>query len=212
MNPRRTVFPLNPNLLPFFALHKAIAASCVASAKAVFNHLGVAFGKDWNADGTDNLVCESRHQHHSGLVFANASLAHIKQRTLVQLAHSGAVAALYIIGVNLELRLGVHPRRRRYADVFVRLLGVGFLRVGAHKNVAAEHANRFVVEHVFVEFVAGAVGHGVVNVGEVIDVLVPRWQRQTIDAGLGVLARAGPPSAPQRCCAQSRREASVCWQ
>jgi hypothetical protein len=50
------------------------------------------------------------------------------------------VGAPHIVGEDLELRLGVDPRRRREEQVVVALLAVGLLRFGVHVDLSVEHA------------------------------------------------------------------------
>src|SRR6185312_11038116 len=50
-------------------------------------------------------------------VLANAATLHVEERGVVQATHRGAVRALDVVGVDLELRLGVHPRLARQEQV-----------------------------------------------------------------------------------------------
>ena len=58
----------------------------------------------------------------AGFVFGNTSLLHVEECILVELSHSGAVAALYIVGIYFELWLGVYVCALCQAEVAVGLV------------------------------------------------------------------------------------------
>src|SRR4029077_12241092 len=64
----------------------------------------------------------------------------IEERVGIQGAAGGAMGALHVVGVNLELRLAVGARVTREEQVVVGLLGVGPLCAGAYDDAAVEHA------------------------------------------------------------------------
>ena len=68
-----------------------------------------------------------------------AAAPRIERAHVVQPAHRGAVGALHVVGEDLQLRLGVHPRPVAQQQVAVGLLGVGLLRLGRHEDLAVEH-------------------------------------------------------------------------
>ena len=78
--------------------------------------------------------------------------------------------AFHVIGINLELRLGVGGRVVGQQQIFVGLLGVGFLGDFAHQNAAVENPLGLVIKDAVEIFVAGAmrfrVLHDHVMVGE----------------------------------------------
>ena len=82
------------------------------------------------------------------------------------------MAALHVVGVDFQLRLGVHAGFAGGAEVAVGLLRVGVLRAGTHQDEPGESARGLVVEHVLEELVRRAAGHGVVNARVVVHVLV----------------------------------------
>ena len=75
-----------------------------------------------------------------GLV--DAARAQVEELLLLDLADGGAVRAFHVVGVNLELRLGVDARVVGEQQVAVGLLGVGLLRVLVHDDAAVEYAAR----------------------------------------------------------------------
>ena len=73
---------------------------------------------------------------------SDAARAQVEQRLLVELADRRAVRALHVVGVDLQLRLGVDLRVVGEQQVMVGLLGVGLLRVLADDDPAVEDAVR----------------------------------------------------------------------
>ena len=90
----------------------------------------------------------------------------------VKLAYRSTMTALHIIGINLQLRLGIHMRFASGAKITVRLLGTRRLRTRTYQYQTGKSTDRLVVEHILKEFVAGTVGHSVVYGGIVVHMLV----------------------------------------
>src|SRR5208283_5337588 len=67
---------------------------------------------------------------------------------------------------------------------FVRLLGVGFLSIGSHKNLAVKNALGMIVQNSLVELVTVAMWFGMIDDGVVIDMLPALNQIKAIDPGL----------------------------
>ena len=80
---------------------------------------------------------------------------------------------LYVVGVDLQLRLGVDRGIVGQQQGLVGLLGVGLLGVLANEDLAVEDAVGLAVENALVQLMAGAVRPGVVDLGVVIDMLRP---------------------------------------
>ena len=72
----------------------------------------------------------------------DAARTQIEQRVLLDLADGRAVRALHVVGVDLQLRLGVDLRVIGEQQVAVGLLGVGLLRVFVHDDAAVKNAVR----------------------------------------------------------------------
>src|SRR3546814_19493986 len=77
----------------------------------------------------------------------------------VDLADRGAVAALHVVGVDLQLRLAVDLRLPRQEERPVELIAVGALGVRTDDDLALEDAAGALVEHALVDLPAGAVRH-----------------------------------------------------
>ena len=63
---------------------------------------------------------------------ADAAGAQVEDRVLIELADGRPVGALHVVGIDLELRLGVDLRLVGEQQVLVGLLGVGLLGVLVH--------------------------------------------------------------------------------
>src|SRR5882724_635216 len=92
-----------------------------------------------------------------------------------------AACALDVVGEDLELRLRVDGRIVGQEQHLVRLLGVGLLGVFADKDLAVEDAVSAIAEDALVNLMARTVRLGVIDDGEVIDVLLAIGQVEAID-------------------------------
>src|SRR6185503_5539518 len=77
---------------------------------------------------------------------ANATRTQIEDRFLVELSDGGAVRALDVVRVDFQLRLGVYGGVFRQKQIFVRLLGIGFLCLGTDINPPMKNTAGTVVE------------------------------------------------------------------
>ena len=77
----------------------------------------------------------------------NAARPQIEQQVLVERARGRAVAALHVVGEDLQFRLVVGLGLLRQQQRMRRHLGVGLLRVRPHDDLALEHAAALAVEH-----------------------------------------------------------------
>lgn len=77
----------------------------------------------------------------------DAALLHIEQGAFIELAYRSTMTALHIIGINLQLRLGIHMRFASGAKITVRLLGTRMLRTRTYQYQACKSTDRLVVEH-----------------------------------------------------------------
>ena len=105
----------------------------------------------------------------------------IKDRVVIHLADRRPVGALHVVGINLELRLRVRRRIVAEQQVFVGLLGVGFLRAGLHEDAAVKDTARLVIKYAVEIFVAVAVRCGVLDNHVVIGQLLPAQHVQPIE-------------------------------
>jgi hypothetical protein len=94
------------------------------------------------------------------------------------------VAADHIVGIDLELRLGIELGVRRQHENLRHLLAVGLLRVGSHDHLALEHAARIAVEHALEQLAARAARHRVVDDERRVDVLTAARQKRAGESGL----------------------------
>src|SRR6185437_12293934 len=91
-------------------------------------------------DSRYGLGGEGVDEHAARFWLADAARAQIEQRVLVEVADSGAVAALDVVGENLELGLGVDRGARAQQQIAVEQLGIGLLCLRPDGDAAEEHA------------------------------------------------------------------------
>ena len=115
-------------------------------------------------------------QQGARLRLGNAARLAVEQQILVKIGAGRAMAADDVVGVDLQLRLGVELGIRRQHQHLRHLLAVGLLRVRAHDDLALEDAARVPVEHALEQLAAGALGNRVVDDERRVDVLVAAGQ------------------------------------
>ncbi len=143
-------------------------------------------------DAVNDLAREGVDQHPPRRLQADAPRAQVKNGFVVQLPDRRAVRAFHVVRVNLQLRLGVHRRVLGEQQVFVRLLGVGLLRVGPHQDAAVENALRTPVQDAVVIFVAVAMRFGVLDDHVVVrQLVVPRQVKPVQHAFHAFVRQAG---------------------
>ena len=101
-----------------------------------------------------HIAHEGLHKQFLGNRQRDAACLHVEQRFLVELAHSGTVRTLHVVGINFELGLGVHLGGGRCHYVAVALISVDFGTVGLDENLTGKSADSVVVEHIFEHLVA----------------------------------------------------------
>ena len=82
-------------------------------------------------DALDRLADEGLDQQRLGFLGRNAARLEVEQQILVEIARGRAVAALHVVGEDLQFRLVVGLGRVRQQQRVRRHLGVGLLRVPA---------------------------------------------------------------------------------
>ena len=75
-------------------------------------------------DCVDYLACETVYQQLAGRLQVDAAASHVEDGVLVDVPGGRSVAALDVVGVYEEGRLGVHLGFRRQQQVLVGLVGV----------------------------------------------------------------------------------------
>jgi hypothetical protein len=136
----------------------------------------------------DEIRGEGMDQQAASILPSHSPAAKIEKRVFIQLSDGGAVGAPNVVGVNLQLGLRVHQRLLRKQEVFIGLLGVGFLRIFPHHDLPIEDSVGAAREDSFVEFPAGAVRLRMINKGVIVDVLGPLGQVESIQDAFDSLA------------------------
>ena len=114
----------------------------------------------------------------------------------VELANGGAMGAADVVGEDFQLRLGVNDGVLGQQQRLVGLLGIGLLGILADEDLAVEDAVSAIAEDALVNLMARTVRLGVIDDGEVIDVLLAAGlttdQGQRVEHGwLRGIARPG---------------------
>src|SRR5690606_5754284 len=91
-------------------------------------------------EAAEQHVGERERQQRAGAVRIEAARAEIEHLVLVELADGRAVAALDVVGIDLEFRPRVDLRLVGEEQVVAALAGVDLLCAGAHEQLAAEDA------------------------------------------------------------------------
>ena len=134
-------------------------------------------------DSGDDVFEESLQEQSLRLGEGDAALLEIEQGVGVELACGGAVGALDVVSVDLQLRARAHLCFARKKDIAVGLEGLGFLRIGQDLEFAVERSSGTVGQHVLEELVAGSASHIVQDMRLDIHGLRAAGERQSIQAG-----------------------------
>ena len=102
--------------------NRAVTALAQFATEAFLDQVVQAVAQGFEADAIDDLAHEGSHEELAGFAEANAALLHVEEGIFVELAHGSAVTTLYIIGIDLELGLGVHACLACETEVTVGLL------------------------------------------------------------------------------------------
>ena len=140
-------------------------------------------------DRLDHFGGERLDQQRLRLLFRNAAGHQIEFELVVERAGGGAVAALDVVGKDLELRLAVGLRAVGQQQRARHHLGVGLLRLRPNRDLALKHGAGLVVDHRLEDFTALAAGGGVVDGERGIGMLPVGQQAQAAKVRFGAFAR-----------------------
>ncbi len=135
-------------------------------------------------------------------IHGKAARAQIEERRLVEVADGGAMAALDVVGEDLELGLGVDRGARAQQQVAVELMGVGLVGAGPDRDLAEEDAVGAVVDHALEDLARLAAERRVLDEGRGGRLLLAPQQIGAAQIEMSALARqrhqavaAGEPRA-----------------
>ena len=94
--------------------------------------------KPRNGHGLQHLFEKSEGEERTSARFLDAPGSEIEGHPLVELSHRGAVGALHVVSVNLELRLGINLHVRGEQEIGVGLVGIGLLGARMNEDPAVE--------------------------------------------------------------------------
>ena len=97
----------------------AIAAQSELSVETLLDKVSQAVAERFESHFGDDIAHKSLHKERARLGEGDATRLHIEKCVLVELSHSGTVAATHIVVIDFELRLGVHLGEFRRKHIFV---------------------------------------------------------------------------------------------
>lgn len=141
-----------------------------------------------DTDVIDNITHEGKHQKHTSFVFGDASCAHIEESILVELTYCGSMRALYIVGIDLELRTRNHASLVGETEVTVGLMSISLDCSITHEDSSDETCLGFPIEHVLEKLVAVAMRALMVDERDVIDFLFVVGNHHSEEVGVDMFA------------------------
>src|SRR5215813_2101321 len=111
------------------------------------------------------LANKSPDQHLPRLLLSDAAGFHVEECRFIEIANRSPMAALYVVGIDLELWLGIDRGARAEHQVLTELVRVNLLSVRPNNNAALEGAVRPPRGDPFEDFAGLTAGRGVVDGG-----------------------------------------------
>ncbi len=111
--------------------------------------------------------------------------AQVEQRRCVELPHGRAVAAFDVVGVDLELRLGIDLGFFRQQQVVVGLVRIGAVGALVDDGLAVPDAAALAVQDAAVLLPRRGRAHAMIDARVVIDVLGVAGEVETVKGHLG---------------------------
>ena len=88
----------------------------------MFDNVAQTFTKLLDMNQLDYIIGKGHAKHSLGFSQRNAALTQIEESVVVQLPRSHTMRTLHIIGIDLQLRLGVHASRIIQKEVAIVLI------------------------------------------------------------------------------------------
>ncbi|CDB12081.1 unknown [Bacteroides sp. CAG:633] len=101
------------------------------------------------------------------------------------------MATLHVVGIDFQLWLRVHTSLARGTKVAVGLLRTGVLCTGTNQYQSGKSTRSLIVEHILEKLVRRTAGHGMVDDGVSIDMLVLVSNGHAAEVDFGILASQG---------------------
>ena len=137
---------------------------------------------------THDTGSESTRERSSGLLPIESPRSQVKQGGFVELSDRRAVAALDLVGVDLQFRLGIDLCTVAQQQVVIGLLGIGAVRTSLHQRLAVPDATTAAGEDAAVFLYRARGPDAVVDADVVVDVLPVIGDIQAADERSRVLA------------------------
>ena len=126
------------------------------SAETFFYQMVKTVAERFELHLVDDFIDKGILKEQFSLIKRDASLAHIKQGGIVELSDGGAMGTLHVVGIDLEHWLGVHAGLLGGRQVLISHLRGGLLGPMFYEDTTCKGTNGLVVEHILIEFIAGA--------------------------------------------------------
>ena len=120
------------------------------ASEALLNQVVQTVFQRFELHAVDHLIDEGKLQQQLGFLLTDAALAHVEHSLVVELTHGRTMTTFHIIGINLQLWLGVHARLLRGAEILVAHLRVGLLRSLLYKHPTGKGSRGLTIENVLV--------------------------------------------------------------
>src|SRR5581483_819520 len=139
-------------------------------------------------DPLDRLADEGLDQQSLSFFFRNTTRHQVELQRAVDGTGRRAMAALHVVGEDLEFRLVVRFRLVGEQKRMARHFGVGLLGVRLDNDLALENAVALILENGTEALPAGAATRGMTDNEGIVDVLTSFQQRRPANRSLGSLA------------------------
>ena len=167
--------------------HRSISCSPSAAREVREHRRADGLAELGAGDPIHHVAGEPVGEHAARRALRDAARAQVEQHLLVELPDGGAVRALDVVGVDLELGLGVDLGVARKEQVAVGLMRFGLLRVRVDVDAPVEHPAPASARDALVVLLALAPRRDVLDVGVEVDVLAAVRDVQPVEGATRVL-------------------------
>lgn len=169
-------------------LNPAILTVAKLTAEALLHEVMEPVAQGFELDLVNDLTNESKLQKQLSLMLVDTALLHIEKRSVVELSHRRAMSTLHVVGIDLQHRLSVHPRRLCHHKILICFLRCCLLTAMPNEHSTGKGTDGLPVEHIFIEFMRIAVSHLMIDERVVVDMLTVVSNDATVAPALSALA------------------------
>ena len=149
------------NAVPFICLFTELTARTLVqlATEALLYQVVQTVAQWFQLHLVDDLIDKGVLQQQFRLIERDTTLTHIEQGGIVQLSDGRTVGTLHVVSIDFQHRLGKHTGLLRRRQVLVGHLRRRLLSTVFYEYTTRKGSYGFLVEHVLVQLVRGAVGH-----------------------------------------------------